>query len=160
MLIRWAFLAVLAWPAQATTIGVIDLEAVVSASQKAEVARSEWLEEVAPLQTRIARVIESGQREERIAVDSQQNTAAREQARAKMRELQVELLDLQRQVAELIDSREQEFLRTHLPRLEALTIELAEAKDLDLVIHADIVIWGKPAVNLSDDLLQAFDQTP
>lgn len=157
----WALIALAVAPfSNAASIGVIDIEAVLSASDAAEEARANWQQELAPIQAQIAQVLEQGRAAELRALDNTLNQAEREQAQRQQRELRIELADLQREASDRLGALEQSFLTTQLPRLESLVIELAESNRLDLVIHADSVIWGVPAVNLSDDLLNRFNALP
>lgn len=158
MLKRFAWaLVFLAGAVNASEIGVIDLEAVLSASEKAADARASWEVELAPKEAALARLLEQGQTLEAQFNQNDPQGADRRQAIDDMNAIRAEIADIQQQAQTLIAQREQEFLATQLPIIESLVIELAQAKDLDLVIDASAVIWGTPKVNLSDDLLARFN---
>ncbi len=141
-------------------IGVIDIEAVLSASDRAQVARQQWQDELAPTQAKLARLLEQGQlAERRLAMDGV-SSQERESLVAEMDGLRTEIATLQRDAQRVIQEREQAFLDTNLPILESLVIELADAQNLDLVVNAESVVWGRPSVNLSDDLLVRLNATP
>lgn len=149
----------LAWTASAAGIGVIDIEAVLSASDKAQAARAQWQVELAPKEAKLAQLLERGQALEVRLNNDEPTGQARRELLEQMNAIRAEMGDVQQSAQQLLADREQRFLETQLPIIEALVVELAEAKNLDLVIDANAVIWGQPKVNLSDDLLARFNAT-
>ncbi|WP_420550711.1 OmpH family outer membrane protein [Litorivicinus lipolyticus] len=153
-------LALVCAPAWSAGIGVIDVEAVLSASDRAQSARAEWQAELAPTQARLARLLEQGQLAESRLQTADVGAAERSDLVAEMTRLREQMAALQQQAQALLAAREQSFLETNLPILESLVIELADAQNLELVVNAEAVVWGRPSVNLSDDLLVRFNATP
>lgn len=143
--------------AQAGGIGVIDIEAVLAAAKQTDDARQQWQLELAPLDNQIQALIERGQT---LETEYQRTVSATKRAdlEARMQPIRVELRDLQRRAQTRLAELENQYLQQQLPILESLVIELAEENNLDLVVRADAVVWGRAAVNLSDDLLQRYSE--
>lgn len=144
---RLLALSLICWSqmALATNVGVIDVEAVLASSAQAQKARAQWQAELAPVEADIQRLIDSLQA---LAEDDQN-------AR---REVTIQINQLQRQAQEQLTQWENEFLAEQLPILERLVIQIADENNLDLVVRADAVVWGRANVNYSDDLLARYNQ--
>lgn len=144
---RLLALSLICWSqmALATNVGVIDVEAVLASSAQAQKARAQWQAELAPVEADIQRLIDSLQA---LAEDDQN-------AR---REVTIQINQLQQQAQEQLTQWENEFLAEQLPILERLVIQIADENNLDLVVRADAVVWGRANVNYSDDLLARYNQ--
>ena len=144
---RLLALSLICWSqmALATNVGVIDVEAVLASSAQAQKARAQWQAELAPVEADIQRLIDSLQA---LAEDDQN-------AR---REVTIQINQLQQQAQEQLTQWENEFLAEQLPILERLVIAIADENNLDLVVRADAVVWGRANVNYSDDLLARYNQ--
>ena len=129
----------------AANVGVIDIEAVLASSAQAQKARAQWQAELAPVEADIQRLIDSLQ------------TLAEDDQNAR-RELTIQINRLQQQAQQQLTQWENEFLAEQLPILERLVIEIADENNLDLVVRADAVVWGRANVNYSDDLLARYNQ--
>ena len=129
----------------AANVGVIDIEAVLASSAQAQKARAQWQAELAPVEADIQRLIDSLQ------------TVAEDDQNAR-RELTIQINQLQQQAQQQLTQWENEFLAEQLPILERLVIEIADENNLDLVVRADAVVWGRANVNYSDDLLARYSQ--
>lgn len=142
---------------QAGGIGVIDIEAVLAAAKQTDEARQQWQVELAPLDAQIQQLIERGQT---LETEFQQTVSATKRAdlEARMQPIRLELRQIQSQAQSRLAELENQYLQQQLPILESLVIELAEELDLDLVVRADSVVWGRAAVNLSDDLLKRYSK--
>lgn len=129
----------------AANVGVIDIEAVLASSAQAQKARAQWQAELAPVEADIQRLVDSLQ------------TLAEDDQNAR-RELTIQINQLQQQAQQQLTQWENEFLAEQLPILERLVIEIADENNLDLVVRADAVVWGRANVNYSDDLLARYNQ--
>ena len=149
-----ALCAPTAWSAG---IGVIDVEAVMAASNQAQQARQSWQQALAPIEQDIQQRIQQGQA---LELQFQRESDGAEKARleSQLNELRVQVLDLQQQAQTQLTQLENEFLAQQLPILESLVVQLAQENQLDLVVRADAVVWGDSSVNLSDDLLDRYNQ--
>ena len=144
---RLILLSLICWSqmALATNVGVIDIEAVLASSAQAQKARVQWQAELAPVEADIQRLIDSLQ------------TLAEDDQNAR-REVTIQINQLQQQAQQQLTQWENEFLAEQLPILERLVIEIADENNLDLVVRADAVVWGRANVNYSDDLLARYNQ--
>lgn len=144
---RLLLLSLVCWShmALAANVGVIDIEAVLASSAQAQKARVQWQAELAPVEADIQRLIDSLQ------------TVAEDDQNAR-RELTIQINQLQQQAQQQLTQWENEFLAEQLPILERLVIEIADENNLDLVVRADAVVWGRANVNYSDDLLARYSQ--
>ena len=154
LLMLWACCAGLA---QAEGIAVIDVEAVLAASNQAQTARAQWQQALAPIEQDIARLVQQGQQaeDELMAATSD---AQRQDLRRRLDELRQQVRSLQQQAQSQLTELENAFLAEQLPILERLVIELADENQVDLVVRAEAVVWGRASVNLSDDLLARYNQ--
>ena len=131
--------------ALAASVGVIDVEAVLASSAQAQKARAQWQAELASVEADIQRLIDS------LGAIPEDDQSAR-------RDVTIQINQLQQQAQEQLTQRENEFLAEQLPILERLIIEIADENNLDLVVRADAVVWGRANVNYSDDLLARYNQ--
>ena len=138
-LVWWSHMAL------AANIGVIDVEAVLASSAQAQKAREQWQAELAPVEADIQRLIDS------------LKTLAEDDQNAR-REVTAQINQLQQQAQQRLTQWENEFLAEQLPILERLVIEIADENNLDLVVRADAVVWGRANVNYSDDLLARYNK--
>lgn len=138
-------------------IAVIDVEAVLAASSQAQKAREQWQQELAPIEQDIARLVEQGQG---LEDELEQTTGAnqRQSLIEQLNALRVQVQRLQQQAQSRLTELENQFLGEQLPILERLVMQLADENQIDLVVRADAVVWGRANVNLSDDLLKRYDQ--
>lgn len=154
--------ALLAWvlcaaPSWAAGVGVIDVEAVLAASEQGQRARAAWQEALQPIEQDIQRLVQRGQSLE-LKLEQSVEAQQRESLNREMNQLRQQILRLQRQAQTRLTQLEDEFLAEQLPILEGLVIELAREQQIELVVRADAVVWGASSVNLSDDLLARYNQ--
>lgn len=144
---RLLLLSLVCWShmALAANVGVIDVEAVLASSAQAQKARAQWQAELAPVEADIQRLIDS------LQTLSEDEQSAR-------RDVTIQINQLQQQAQQQLTQWENEFLAEQLPILERLVIEIADENNLDLVVRADAVVWGRANVNYSDDLLARYNQ--
>ena len=144
---RLLLLSLACWSqmALAANVGVIDVEAVLASSAQAQKARSQWQADLAPVEADIQRLIDSLQS----LPEDDQNAR---------RDVTMQINQLQQQAQAQLTQWENEFLAEQLPILERLVIEIADENNLDLVVRADAVVWGRANVNYSDDLLARYNQ--
>ena len=144
---RLLLLTIACWSqmALAASVGVIDVEAVLASSAQAKKARAQWQAELAPVEADIQRLIDSLR-------------ALPEDDQSARRDVTIQINQLQQQAQEQLTQWENEFLSEQLPILERLVIEIADENNLDLVVRADAVVWGRANVNYSDDLLARYNQ--
>ena len=144
---RLLLLSLVCWSqmALAANVGVIDVEAVLASSAQAQKARAQWQADLAAVEADIQRLIDSLQ------------TLAEDDLNAR-RDVTVQINQLQQQAQEQLTQWENEFLAEQLPILERLVIQIADENNLDLVVRADAVVWGRANVNYSDDLLARYNQ--
>ena len=144
---RLLLLSLACWSqmALAANVGVIDVEAVLASSAQAQKARSQWQADLAPVEADIQRLINSLQS----LPEDDQNAR---------RDVTIQINQLQQQAQAQLTQWENEFLAEQLPILERLVIEIADENNLDLVVRADAVVWGRANVNYSDDLLARYNQ--
>lgn len=144
---RLLLLSLACWSqmALAANVGVIDVEAVLASSAQAQKARSQWQADLAPVEADIQRLIDSLQS----LPEDDQNAR---------RDVTIQINQLQQQAQAQLTQWENEFLAEQLPILERLVIEIADENNLDLVVRADAVVWGRANVNYSDDLLARYNQ--
>ena len=144
---RLLLLSLACWSqmALAANVGVIDVEAVLASSAQAQKARSQWHADLAPVEADIQRLIDSLQS----LPEDDQNAR---------RDVTIQINQLQQQAQAQLTQWENEFLAEQLPILERLVIEIADENNLDLVVRADAVVWGRANVNYSDDLLARYNQ--
>ena len=144
---RLLLLSLACWSqmALAANVGVIDVEAVLASSAQAQKARSQWQADLAPVEADIQRLIDSLQ-------------SLPEEDQNARRDVTIQINQLQQQAQAQLTQWENEFLAEQLPILERLVIEIADENNLDLVVRADAVVWGRANVNYSDDLLARYNQ--
>ena len=144
---RRLLLSLVCWSqmALAANVGVIDVEAVLASSAQAQKARAQWQAELAPVEADIQRLIDSLQ----TLAEADQNAR---------RDVTIQINQLQQQAQAQLTQWENEFLAEQLPILERLVIQIADENNLDLVVRADAVVWGRANVNYSDDLLARYNQ--
>lgn len=65
---------------------------------------------------------------------------------------------LKQRLDSAVANRKQQFLESARPEVDAAVKELLDEHDLDLILPSEAVVYVKPDMNLTDELLEKLDR--
>ncbi|PAV24836.1 periplasmic chaperone for outer membrane proteins Skp [Tamilnaduibacter salinus] len=156
-----ALMAVLALPVAAeTTIGVVDLRRALFSSEGAQSFSEKLQGEFADDEKKVRQAQQEAKKlKQRLEKDgAMMNESEREELTQKFREKVQEFNYLKQRLDSTVSSRKQQFLKQSRPKVDAAIKELQKEHDLDLVLPAEAVVYSKPDMNLTQQLLEKLNQ--
>lgn len=152
---------VLAVPAMADTrIGVVDLRQALFASNAAQAFSEQLQQDFADEEANVRTVQdEARQLKERLEKDgAMMNEAERNTLATEFQEKVQEFNFLKQRLDSTVASRKQAFLEQARPDVDNAVKELLEENDLDLILPSEAVVYVKPEMNLTEQLLEKLNQ--
>lgn len=152
---------VLAVPAMADTrIGVVDLRQALFASNAAQAFSEQLQQDFADEEANVRTVQdEARQLKERLEKDgAMMNETERNTLATEFQEKVQEFNFLKQRLDSTVASRKQAFLEQARPDVDNAVKELLEENDLDLILPSEAVVYVKPEMNLTEQLLEKLNQ--
>ena len=142
------------------TIGVVNLrEAVFSSdagSEFGDVIQGELKKEQEAIQ---GLEDEAKELQERLQTDgSMMNEAERSDLKSKFQEKAREYQQRRARFEQAVNQRQQQFLQQSRPAVDAAMEKLLEQHDLDLIIPGEAVIYVKPDLDLTDEMIELLNK--
>lgn len=160
-LILAAAIMALSAPVMAETrIGVVDLRQALFASDDAK-AFSETLQKDFSADEAEVRKAQEKARElqERLQKDgAMMNEAERKELAGKFQQQVQEFNMLKQRLDSTVAQRKQKFLEEARPEVDAAVKELLEENNLDLILPSEAVVYVKPEMNLTSQLLEKLNR--
>lgn len=148
-------------PAAAETrIGVVDLRQALFASNDAKAFSDQLQQDFAGTEEEVRKAQqEARDLQERIQKDgAMMNESEREQLTAEFQQKAQDFAQKKQQLDKTLNSRKQAFLEEARPEVDAAVKELMAEHDLDMVLPSETVIYVRPELNLTDQLLEKLNQ--
>ncbi|WP_375171200.1 OmpH family outer membrane protein [Marinobacter sp.] len=155
-----AFMA-LSFPAMAETrIGVVDLRQALFSSNDAKSFSETLQRDFAGDEAKVREVQEQARKlKERLEKDgAMMNESEREKLAAEFQEKVKEFNFLKQRLDSTVAQRKQAFVEQARPEVDAAVEELLKENDLDLILPSEAVVYVKPELNLTPQLLEKLNR--
>lgn len=160
-LLIFAAAMALALPAVADTrVGVVDLRQALFSSNDAKSFSEVMQNEFASDEKKVRETQEAARKlKERLEKDgSMMNESERNQLASEFQEKVKEFNFLKQRLDSAVNERKQAFLEEARPEVDAAVKELLEENDLDLILPSEAVVYVKPKMNLTSQLLDKLNR--
>lgn len=163
---RFPFLAavvalLMSAPALADTkIGVVDLRQALFSSQEAQAFSQQLQQDFSSDEARVRETQEAARKlKEQLEQDgAMMNESERNRLSTQFQEKVREFNLLKQRLDSTVANRKQSFLESARPEVDAAVQELMDEHDLDLILPSEAVVFAKPDMNLTDQLLEKLDR--
>lgn len=153
-------LAVSAQAAAETRIGVVDLRQALFSSDDAQAFSQKLQQDFAADEQRVREAQTAArQLQERLEKDgAMMNDSERQELAGQFQQKVQEFNALKQRLDGTVNQRKQQFLEQSRPEVDAAVKELLEENDLDLILPSEAVVYVKPDMNLTEQLLQKLNR--
>lgn len=143
-----------------TRIGVVDLRQALFSSNSAQAFSEQLQQDFAEDEAKVrAAQEEARQLKERLEKDgAMMNEAERNSLATEFQEKVQEFNFLRQRLDSTVASRKQAFLEQARPSVDAAVKELLEENGLDLILPSEAVVYVKPELNLTQQLLEKLNE--
>tara|TARA_R110000823_G_scaffold57136_2_gene138637 strand:- start:283 stop:759 length:477 start_codon:yes stop_codon:yes gene_type:complete len=151
----------LAMPAVAETrIGVVDLRQALFSSDDAKTFSESLQKDFAGDEEKVRATQEFARElKERLEKDgAMMNESERNKLAGEFQEKVKEFNFLKQRLDSTVNQRKQAFLEEARPEVDAAVKELLEENDLDLILPSEAVVYVKPSMNLTPQLLEKLNR--
>ncbi|MGF2686416.1 OmpH family outer membrane protein [Marinobacter sp. DUT-3] len=149
------------FPAAAETrIGVVDLRQALFSSNEAKTFSESLQRDFADDEAEVRQAQEAARKlKDRLEKDgAMMNESERSQLTTEFQEKVKEFNFLKQRLDSTVASRKQSFLENARPNVDSAVQELLEEHDLDLILPSEAVVYVKPEMNLTDELLDKLNR--
>ena len=155
-----ALMALSAQVAAETRIGVVDLRQALFSSNDAQAFSEKLQQDFAGDEAQVREAQEAARKlKDRLEKDgAMMNESERNQLAAEFQEKVKEFNFLKQRLDATVNQRKQQFLGGARPEVDAAVKELLEENDLDLILPSEAVVYVKPEMNLTTQLLEKLNQ--
>lgn len=151
----------LALPASAETrIGVVDLRQALFSSNDAQSFSEAMQKDFAGDEQKVREAQDAARKlKERLEKDgAMMNESERNKLAGEFQEKVKEFNFLKQRLDTTVNQRKQAFLEEARPEVDAAVQELLEENDLDLILPSEAVVYVKPNMNLTPQLLEKLNR--
>jgi outer membrane protein len=143
-----------------TRVGVVDLRQALFSSNDAKAFSQQMQQDFAGEEAKVREAQEAARKlQERLEKDgAMMNESERNKMTAEFQERVKEFNFLKQRLDSTVANRKQQFLENARPEVDAAVKELLEEHDLDLILPSEAVVYVKPDMNLTDELLEKLDR--
>jgi len=156
-----AALMVLSFPAMAETrIGVVDLRQALFSSNDAKSFSETLQKDFAADEAKVREVQEEARKlKERLEKDgAMMNESERNKLTGEFQEKVKEFNFLKQRLDSAVAQRKQAFLEQARPEVDLAVEELLEENNLDIILPSEAVVYVKPEMNLTPQLLEKLNR--
>lgn len=156
-----AALMVLSFPAMAETrIGVVDLRQALFSSNDAKSFSETLQKDFAADEAKVREVQEEARKlKERLEKDgAMMNESERNKLTGEFQEKVKEFNFLKQRLDSAVAQRKQVFLEQARPEVDLAVEELLEENNLDIILPSEAVVYVKPEMNLTPQLLEKLNR--
>ncbi|MFP3979078.1 OmpH family outer membrane protein [uncultured Marinobacter sp.] len=160
-LLMFAAAMAIALPAVAETrIGVVDLRQALFSSNDAKSFSEAMQRDFAGDEEKVRETQEAARKlKERLEKDgAMMNESERNKLAGEFQERVKEFNFLKQRLDTTVNQRKQAFLEEARPEVDAAVKELLEENDLDLILPSEAVVYVKPEMNLTPQLLEKLNR--
>lgn len=153
---------VIAAPALAadTNIGVVDLRRALFSSDSAQVFSQKLQSEFSDDEAKVRDAQEEARKlKERLEKDgAMMNETERNELGSKFKEKVQEFNYLKQRLDSSVNGRKQAFLEEARPKVDVAVKALLQEHDLDLVLPSEAVVYSKPDMDLTEELIKKLNK--
>ncbi len=160
MAVLLAALMVTTTVAAETRIGVVDLRQALFSSSDAKAFSEKMQQDFSAEEQKVREAQEAARKlQQRLEEDgAMMNESERNTISAEFQEKVKEFNFLKQRLDSTVANRKQQFLEDARPEVDAAVKELLEEHNLDLILPSEAVVYVKPDMNLTDELLEKLDR--
>lgn len=160
LIIAAAIMALSAPVMAETRIGVVDLRQALFSSDDAKAFSETLQKDFAADEAEVRKAQEKARElQERLQKDgAMMNETERQELAAKFQQQVQEFNMLKQRLDTTVAQRKQKFLEEARPEVDAAVKELLEENDLDLILPSEAVVYVKPEMNLTSQLLEKLNR--
>ncbi|MDX5386266.1 MAG: OmpH family outer membrane protein [Marinobacter sp.] len=143
-----------------TRIGVVDLRQALFSSNDAQSFSEKLQQDFAGEEAKVREAQEQARRlKDRIEKDgAMMNESERNKLTGEFQEKVQEFNFLKQRLDQTVAQRKQQFLENARPEVDAAVKELLEEHNLDLILPSEAVVYVKPEMNLTSELLEKLNR--
>ena len=143
-----------------TRIGVVDLRQALFSSNDAQSFSEKLQQDFAGEEAKVREAQEQARRlKDRIEKDgAMMNESERNKVTGEFQEKVQEFNFLKQRLDQTVAQRKQQFLENARPEVDAAVKELLEEHNLDLIPPSEAVVYVKPEMNLTSELLEKLNR--
>lgn len=143
-----------------TKIGVVDLRQALFSSKEAQAFSGRLQQDFAADEEKVRQTQEEARKlKERLEKDgAMMNESERTRIAAQFQEKVQEFNFLKQKLDSTVASRKQAFLEGARPEVDAAIQELMKEHGLDIILPSEAVVYVKPEMNLTGQLLKKLDR--
>ncbi|MBQ0761468.1 OmpH family outer membrane protein [Marinobacter psychrophilus] len=160
-LIVAAAVMALSFPAIADTrIGVVDLRQALFASNSAKTFSEKLQQDFAGDEVEVREAQEKARAmQDRLQKDgAMMNDSEREKLAGEFQQTVQQFNAMKQRLDTTVSQRKQEFLEAARPQVDVAVKELLDENDLDLILPSEAVVYVKPDLNLTEQLLEKLNR--
>jgi outer membrane protein len=141
-------------------IGVVDLRQALFSSQDAQAFSARLQQDFSEEEAKVRETQEAAREmKERLEQDgAMMNESERNQLAARFQEKVKEFNFLKQKLDSTVANRKQAFLEEARPQVDAAVQQLVEEHNLDIILPSEAVVYVKPDMNLTGQLLEKLDR--
>ncbi|MET4027542.1 outer membrane protein [Marinobacter sp. MBR-99] len=143
-----------------TRIGVVDLRQALFSSNDAQSFSEKLQQDFAGEEAKVREAQEQARKlKDRIEKDgAMMNESERNKLAGEFQEKVQEFNFLKQRLDQTVAQRKQQFLENARPEVDAAVKELLEEHNLDLILPSEAVVYVKPEMNLTSELLEKLNR--
>ena len=143
-----------------TRIGVVDLRQALFSSNDAQSFSEKLQQDFAGEEAKVREAQEQARKlKDRLEKDgAMMNESERNKLTGEFQEKVQEFNFLKQRLDQTVAQRKQQFLENARPEVDAAVKELLEEHNLDLILPSEAVVYVKPEMNLTDELLEKLNR--
>ncbi|MEP1213464.1 MAG: OmpH family outer membrane protein [Marinobacter sp.] len=143
-----------------TRIGVVDLRQALFSSKDAREFSAQMQQDFSGEEAKVREAQEAARKlQERLEKDgAMMNESERNKMTAEFQEKVKEFNFLKQRLDSTVANRKQQFLEDARPEVDAAVMELLDEHDLDIILPSEAVVYVKPDMNLTEELLEKLDR--
>lgn len=143
-----------------TRIGVVDLRQALFSSDEAKAFSETLQKDFAGEEAKVREAQEAARKlQERLQKDgAMMNETERNELTGQFQQKVQEFNMLKQRLDNTVAQRKQAFLENARPEVDAAVKELMEENDLDLILPSEAVVYVKPEMNLTTQLLEKLNR--
>jgi len=143
-----------------TRIGVVDLRQALFSSDEAKAFSETLQKDFAGEEAKVREAQEAARKlQERLQKDgAMMNETERNELTAEFQQKVQQFNMLKQRLDNTVAQRKQSFLENARPEVDAAVKELLEENDLDLILPSEAVVYVKPEMNLTSQLLDKLNR--
>lgn len=146
-------------PAFAGGVGIINIEKIMKESKAAQSIRTQLQDKQKGFQADLDSKQKQLQAEDQSLV-KQKNTLSKDAFEKKVKDFQAKAAGAEREIQTKKAALDKAFtaaLKEVQDKVIGISKEIADAKDMDLVVSSSQVLYGKPSLDITDDVLKKLD---